>query len=523
MPQKAIGKIALVCAMACSTRSVAGFTVRPKSIPFLFCRQEWQRKPWRIWNASSSLHSALSLPEKFQRLEEEAKAVQVPRKFNPYPFSYRQEIQVKIMSLTNRGWGIARVPLGSDIDVEQNNGEAADDSSPNDQKRLWVVMIPSVIPGEIVIARVFRNHKSYSEADVVSVLQTSPHRKFPPCPVAAECGGCQLQHLTIEKQREWKTLWVQEALDQHRVKLTEHVLVKPCLGTDEIHGYRSKLTPHYQRPVKSRQGQEERKVVKEIGFQSQTSRRIVDVPSCLIATPQVNDSYKRIRKQLLDDPPQGKKGATLLLRQANLGDDYVETNNNEYLTTTVKNLNFTYRAGNFFQNNYYLLPLLVDDVTEYATKPSRQTGETMTHLADCYCGSGLFALSLSARLKRVVGIEINEQAIAEATANARANQIGNCEFKAASAESIFDAIQDFPRERSVVVLDPPRKGCSEEFLEQLYEFAPSRIVYMSCEPVTQARDAAGIVEAGYEISLVQPYDLFPQTRHIECLMVFERY
>jgi len=130
-----------------------------------------------------------------------------------------------------------------------------------------------------------------------------------------------------------------------------------------------------------------------------------------------------------------------------------------------------------------------------------------------------------------VGIELNERAVGEARENAALNDIDNCHFVAASAEAIFQSpdpvvgttlVQDFPRSQTVVVCDPPRKGCSPEFLEQLYAFQPQRVVYMSCDPATQARDTKGIVANGYHITSVQPLDLFPQTRHIECLMVFER-
>lgn len=160
---------------------------------------------------------------------------------------------------------------------------------------------------------------------------------------------------------------------------------------------------------------------------------------------------------------------------------------------------------------------MVEHVMKEAT-----SGGKMTHLADCYCGSGLFALSVASKFDCVVGIEINDKAIEEATANARDNHITNCKFLAASAEHIFDVIADFPRETSVVVIDPPRKGCSETFLEQLVAFQPARLVYMSCDPTTQARDAAWLVPRGYHITSVQPFDLFPQTRHIECLMILDR-
>lgn len=377
-------------------------------------------------------------------------------------------------------------------------------------------MVPNVIPGEIVRIAVFRNMKNYSEADLLEVIEKSPDRIEPTCPLAETCGGCQLQHISIEAQRKWKTAFVEEGLEQYN--LQAHV--SPTVGTPEVFGYRTKLTPHFNAPSKrSRRSKEpvEPKHIQAIGFQSKTSRNIIDVESCPIATPEINVKYELIRKELLAEPTDRRKGATLLLRQGNLGDDHIETNHREYLTTTIKGLDFTYLAGNFFQNNYYVVPLMVEHVVEQAIR-----GGEMTHLADCYCGSGLFAISAADSFSTVVGIEINDKAVEEARQNADRNEKSNCEFIAASSENIFQSIQHFPRDTSVVVLDPPRKGCSEEFLKQLYEFSPKRIVYMSCDPITQARDAQGITAAGYTITSVQPFDLFPQTRHIECLMIFDR-
>ena len=453
------------------------------------------------WNRLSVAADALPA-------EEDTTEVKIPSKFVPFPFQYRQEIDIRIESITNRGLGIGRalVPAAEQADKDTEN-ESAGTSK-------WVIMVPSVIPGELVRVRVFRNFNNYSEADLVEVLEPSKERTQPLCSLADECGGCQLQHMTIESQRAWKTTMVEEALAMF--DLHDKVTVSPCLGTKEAFEYRSKITPHYQQPKKSRRGVDNVKVIDAIGFQRKTSRQLIDVERCPIATPEVNQAYATIREKLLSEPPQRKKGATLLFRQANIDDDYVETNHKSFITTKVNGLSFSYRAGNFFQNNYYVLPLMVDHVVREATRGG------MTHLADCYCGSGLFALSAAAHFEKVVGIEINDKAIAEATANANSNDITNCEFLAASAENIFDVIPNFPRDQSVVVVDPPRKGCSEEFLKQLYEFSPARVVYMSCDPTTQARDASGLVENGYKITSVLPFDLFPQTRHIECLMILDK-
>jgi len=426
----------------------------------------------------------------------------VPAKFVPFPFDYRQQVEIRIETLTNRGWGLGRYTLPSNT----TSSTAADAES---QK--WVIMVPNVIPNEVVRVRIFRNFDNYSEADLVEILQPSEDRVIPVCPLAADCGGCQLQHMSIASQRRWKTHHVEEALQQYKL---DDIPVNPCFGTDETYGYRSKITPHYPQPPRRSQTPV---MITAVGFQKQTSRHILDVPHCPIATPAVNQEYQRIRETLLHQPTNRKRGATLLLRQGNLDDDHVTTDHKAILTTRVRDLDFSYRAGNFFQNNYYVLPHMVDLVVQEACR-----NDTMTHLADCYCGSGLFSISCASHFETVVGIEINDQAVAEATANAHANGITNCQFIAAQAQGIFDLLQDFPRDRTVVVLDPPRKGCSEAFLKQLYDFQPRRIVYMSCDPVTQARDAAGIVQAGYKIKLVQPFDLFPQTRHIECLMILEK-
>jgi tRNA (uracil-5-)-methyltransferase len=178
----------------------------------------------------------------------------------------------------------------------------------------------------------------------------------------------------------------------------------------------------------------------------------------------------------------------------------------------------------FIQNNLYILPKMVDTVIEWASPPARN-GVAMTHFVDCYCGSGLFCLSAAKHFETCVGIEIQAKAIAEAKHNAAANNLSHkCTFEASRAEAIFDNphVQTFPRDTTVVMLDPPRKGCDEAFLKQLEAFRPQRIVYLSCDPATQARDVKDMVSWGYDITFVQPFDLFPQTRHIECLTVLER-
>ncbi|CAB9504442.1 23S rRNA (uracil(1939)-C(5))-methyltransferase RlmD [Seminavis robusta] len=491
---------------------------------------------WHLHSTSTTTAEAVS---DNTNKEEDANKYRIPRKFVSYPFDYHEELTVQIDTLTNLGMGIARIHLAdhttlnnTDTTNDSDNNNTTNTNTNNTQK--WVIMVPNVIPGETVVARIFRNHKSYSEADLISVVEASPDRIPPTCPLASECGGCQYQHMPVALQRHWKTKHVQECFQQHHVDLP--VPVQPTMGTDQVFGYRSKITPHFQAPggMKRRKGKRKQKalddntpppMIEAIGFQRRSVRSIIDVPSCPIATAPINEEYQRIRNNLLHQPYHKSLGATLLLRQANVHNDTVVTDHNEYMTTTVNDIDFTYQAGNFFQNNLYILPQMVDLVMEQASAPAPDGQTRMTHFVDCYCGSGLFCLSAAQHFDTCVGIEINKKAIQEATQTAANNLLQHkCTFEASRAEAIFDNphVQTFPRDTTVVMLDPPRKGSDELFLKQLQEFGPQRIVYLSCNPATQARDVQQMVSWGYEITLVQPIDLFPQTRHIESLTVLER-
>ena len=166
------------------------------------------------------------------------------------------------------------------------------------------------------------------------------------------------------------------------------------------------------------------------------------------------------------------------------------------------------------------MQLMVDHVLKFAT------GDGCTELIDTYCGSGLFALCAASSFAQVLGVEISEKAIDAAKKNAALNNITNAQFISGVSEDIFGlASQKIPlakRDNAVVIIDPPRAGCDERFLSQLFKFGPKKLVYVSCDPATQARDAKVIAANGYRVVDVTPFDLFPQTRHIENVMVFMR-
>lgn len=403
--------------------------------------------------------------------------IHTPKGFKPHPYPYHHEIEIEIESLTNLGMGIGR-------------------------KDGWVIQVPYSLPGERIRARIYRNHKNYSSADCIEVLAPSPDRVSPVCSLFGECGGCQYQHLLYKAQLDWKKDQVKDSFE--RIGEIKHK-INDLIESPRKYSYRSKLTPHFEKghpkhPFK-------------IGFLKQGTRRsLIDVDHCPIATDEINCALPEARATLLKKKTSLKKGGTLLLRDTMSG---VTQDPNEFVQERVGTLTFQFRAGEFFQNNPFILPKLVDYVIRQ-TRP-----EESAYLIDAYCGSGLFGLSAASKFQKVIGIEISQEGFWGAQANAKLNKISNAEFILGDASSIFESIEPAMRPCTLVI-DPPRKGCGNEFLSQAISFGPNFIVYISCDPATQARDAKILTEGGYSILEIQPFDLFPQTRHIECVLTLQK-
>jgi len=434
------------------------------------------------------------------------------KKFNDLPFAYHEEIELEISTLTNLGLGLGRVSVENQKTKVKN----------------WVVMVPFALPGERVRARVFRNHKNFSEADFVAVLRASPPRVAPRCPLFGRCGGCQYQHLAYAEQLEWKRRQVAELLEHLAGVVFE---VAPVVASPREFGYRSKITPHFAAPSAAKSSPlkdqpivnlESETVKREpgtvnvpIGFLRQGSRfEIVDVPRCEIATEAINEKLGAVRAGVPARVAAGEfaRGATLLLRDAG---GVVATEYDTVVTEAVGELKLKFLARDFFQNNPFILPAFAGHVRAQAAASGAR------FLVDAYCGSGLFALSSASAFERVAGIEISETSVVFARENAAANGMANAVFQAGDAAAIFAGL-DFPPGDTVVVIDPPRRGCDEGFLRQLFAFGPRAVVYVSCDPATQMRDLVHFFAANYELRAVQPFDLFPQTRHLECVITLQR-
>lgn len=468
--------------------------------------------------------------------------VKKKKPFNDQPFDYHQEIELEITTLTNLGLGLGRVALSGEADAK------------------WVVMVPFCLPGERVRACVYRNHKNFSEADLVAVLTPSLHRVSPGCPLFGRCGGCQYQHLAYAEQLLWKQRQVAELL-QHMAGI--EFAVSPVIASPREYGYRSKITPHFAAPRFARStstpASQETTIPAAvstadapstgpasagdlpdwpIGFLRQGTRfDIVDVPRCPIATEAINAKLAEVRAEVHTNRSRYNRGATLLLRDAGgtvttdydaviteeiaVGGIAAKSDSPKLASPAAANqesdasLRLHFLARDFFQNNPFILPAF----TSYVRDQAAASGARF--LIDAYCGSGLFALAAAPAFERVVGVEISETSVQFARENAAANGITTARFLAADAAAIFAGL-DFAPSDSVVVIDPPRKGCDHEFLKQLFAFSPRAVVYVSCDPSTQMRDLREFLAANYALEAVQPFDLFPQTRHLECVLTLRR-
>ncbi|HEX2658587.1 MAG TPA: SAM-dependent methyltransferase, partial [Polyangia bacterium] len=285
----------------------------------------------------------------------------------------RRIVELDILSLDPQGRGVARI---DDLDVR----------------------VPFTLPGERVRASLWRTHPAPGDADLIDVLVPAPERIAPRCPLFGLCGGCQLQHLSYERQLAWKTALVRDLVAAHALPVD----VSPCLGSPRAFGYRSKITPHHDHPRPDRP--------LAIGFLKINRRHdVVDVESCPLATDGINARLPSFRAEIADAATRRKKGSTFLVREASSG---VTTDPDARVTETVGALTLEFFAREFFQNNPFLLPRLVDFVVTAASA----TGARV--LVDTYSGSGLFALAAAAHFAEVVGVEVSAGAVIAARQNA---------------------------------------------------------------------------------------------------------
>ena len=342
----------------------------------------------------------------------------------------------------------------------------------------FVVFVPYTAVGERVEAEVTEVKKRFARAKLVRLLEPSPERVAPSCRYFGECGGCQYQHLSYATQLQVKHKQICDLFQ--RLGSIDPALVTAVTPCPQPYGYRNRIMIRSQWD-NFKQGL-------NIGFIRADNRLVVDVEQCAIAEPALNEQIQHVRA---NPPPKG--GLKVVLRIPPEG--------------------WEVPPDSFFQNNFYLLPKLVEAVREQL----RAGGSR--HLVDVYCGVGFFSIELAREVDSFLGIELDQPAIKAAQRNAAARGVTNGEFVAGAAEELLNGLlARADAQATTVLLDPPRKGCHARLLQALRQAAPAQIIYVSCHPATMARDLNILcAEAVFELSRLVPLDMFPQTSHVECV------
>jgi tRNA/tmRNA/rRNA uracil-C5-methylase (TrmA/RlmC/RlmD family) len=342
----------------------------------------------------------------------------------------------------------------------------------------FVVFVPFVLVSEAVEVEITEVKKNFARAKLLRVVQPSPERVAPACRYFAQCGGCQYQHIDYAAQLRLKHKQIADLFQ--RIGGLEQARIAPVIPCPRPYGYRNRIM------IRSQWNKPEQKL--NIGFVRCDCGLVEDIEECKIAEPALNDEIRRVRAH---PPPKG--GIKVVLR--------------------VSPENWDVPPDSFFQNNFSLLPQLVETVRGFL----RASGAR--HLLDLYCGVGFFGIELADAVESFVGVECDQRAIQSARRNAAARNIGNGEFIASAVEAVLpERLKKFSPEQTAVLLDPPRKGCWPETLQMLRESKPAQVVYVSCHPATMARDLNILCGNGvFELAWVQPLDMFPQTQHVECV------
>ncbi|KAJ6592841.1 S-adenosyl-L-methionine-dependent methyltransferase [Mycena capillaripes] len=451
------------------------------------------------------------------------------------PFEYHQELEMQVVAFCSTGSALATTAESS---------------------RPWVVVVPFALPGETVRVRVYRNARLHSFADLIEVITPNTELRDDSraqCKYFGTCAGCQYQMLSYEKQLDLKRDVVVKAYKNYSdLPSTAMPTIESTMPSPKQYNYRTKITPHFEAPTKKQRhdpnnpkDNTERPDWFTIGFNRVGTHKVMDIEDCPIATPIIRETLPAVRANAVKNLYTYQRGVSLILRDslppasATTGDSAVDTLSDELETHVcitdhrgsvrerVGQWIFEYPNGSFFQNNNSVLPSLTDYVkSRIFAEPAG--GPRPTHLVDAYCGAGLFAISLSPDFTTVAGVELSAESIRAATHNASLNGIPprKITFRAGDATDIFRSVGDFPARETVIVIDPPRKGCDEPFIRQLLAFRARTVVYVSCNVHTQARDVGMIVKASgedgkgrYVLESLRGFDLFPQTAHVESVAV----
>lgn len=406
--------------------------------------------------------------------------------------------ECEIMYLENEGSGVTRI----------NN---------------FVVFVPKALVGELVKIKIVEIKKNYAVAKLLEIIKPSKHRVEPDCEYYNLCGGCNLRHQTQDKNIEFK----QNKIDNAMNKIGKiSININNIAESPQYDNYRNKAVFKVEKD--------------KIGFYEQNSYFLVDISYCKLLNDNINKALKVIKGYLKDNTENQIYEITV--RYALASDEllidilskeneiklveYIKDNikniksislnnnliyGNKYIDEVVNNLMFKYSAKSFFQIN----TRQAENLYNYILNLNYNSNDMVL---DLYSGVGTISSIISRKVKHVYGIEIEEEAIECANENIKLNNINNVTYIHGNADTLYK-IKD---KIDVVILDPPRGGSNKKTLDQLLKLNPNKIIYISCNPVTLARDINYIYNFKYTVSNIKAFDMFPNTSHVECVSLLQR-
>jgi len=413
-----------------------------------------------------------------------------------------------------------------------------------------VIFVPSLLNGEEAEIGITKMKKNYGYGRIIKILKPSLHRIDPTCSVYKQCGGCQLQHMDSYEQNTFKENKVKDCF--HKIA-GMNVEIQPIIKVEPYWNYRNKV----QIPVQCN----DNKV--EMGFYAPHSNRIVQYDVCHVQTDLSNELTNYFRKQfdmlacgqdmrhvlikhahntgevmvalvvrnypfhnsdslikdVLANYPQIKSLVAIVNKREDnviLDGEEILLAGRHYIEEELLDCTFRISARSFYQINPYATRKLYSKAIELAGLTGNET------LIDLYCGTGTMGIIAAKQAKQVYGIEIVADAIRDANTNAENNNITNIKFINADASEGAQQIIKSKIQADAMIIDPPRKGCSKDTIDAIVTIAPKKLVYVSCDPATLARDIKILSDNGYKLELVQPVDLFPQTVHVETVALLSK-
>ena len=427
------------------------------------------------------------------------------------------------------------------------------------------VFVPGACEGDEAEIQITKIKPRYAFARLMRILMPSAHRQKPPCAVYERCGGCQLLHINYEKQLELKKQFVSDALTRLGHLDLSEVSFYDTIGMEPPLRYRNKMVFPVGRKADGRMTG---------GFYAAKSHHIIALSDCLLGdsyasgclsvllaymkendVPPYDETLhtglvrrlfirtalhsreamavistnsrslpheERLIRALCSVPSSGWMLKSIILNintgknNLVLGQENRTLYGADSICDTLCGLTFDISPNSFYQVN----PVQTEKLYEAAVRFAGLTGSET--VLDLYCGIGTISLCAAKKAARVIGVEIVPQAISDAKENAVRNGIINAEFYTGDAEEISQKLLDEGLSPDVVFLDPPRKGSDRQTLDAILAMSPERIVYVSCNPATLARDLQTLTSGGYALRAVQPVDMFPHTKHVECVVLMSR-